>query len=1124
MIGQQLLARCKRGRFDSNYSATAGFKTAAMSENLDDVFRRANQLFVLDQMLNTRGSLPDALDVPKTNQPRGILRISQNGAITMIGRSYRVRDLCDNRGIVTFTHHYILYQEDRMKFLHHPEACLNIDNFDVYEQVNQRCNGLNSGNAITVNASLNLFNYPASAVSNQIFDDLGFSEDSFSALIAAICDHVSGGGRIALAAPGIGANDWEKYGGSQLGEQFLSALYAILPDCITRFLGSISYWHQPLDYTGFQGIHLFLVPDGTAKFLYKDSISLIDLNKTTYQIRNVGSYRLMGRLLWKYKDSPEQITAFHQYLLNFFGENVDSIKKFSGVMDLATQFYLMKTSGAAQDSLALLTSMLQVFGLQLPMFSKIDSACQELFDLYLENYSYSEKLEQRILSIIAMKDAKALKVYPSLIYCLLKNVQSGYACSKVVELLTQKLRNGDTVVIKQTIQLINDLQKRQELKKSNALINLLSSIYVDKEIVGQRKLKMSIFELLRQYYSAFFSAQSWDSCLMILQTCLKELSDPALPLDNRKQYYYDLFELFFAADSGCASELAPIMKREAKVLYTHEQFRGVYVEAFFHAAASYKYTLIPTEVFEPFLQLLPLVIEDTSQLERWDKFFRLIWVDTLEDSIYSTLSEITSDHCANELLHVEYLKLEFSSYKPSGTEMLAFLVSVHSAPLQKRVELFNDIISSKYTDKVGRREFLSVFSETTYYYLYYLKAVSDNDPIYIDLAETILKRPEWAKHLVQATDGAAVFLTNPIDTLYRAMVKLWNLIPEVSEVASGDHVALEKLVNLIAIQEKAVLSISLYSVGEITTKVMTGIGRVFGTIFYSQNMGSMIFEVNASVVKQLSLWINKYFWNRNFFSNLLLCYAIDSFYKTDQFPDLLDRLRRCTAKERKMSLPRIEYRSKHMKSDGSTSAFTAHCAICLLFAALQYNPQQQKANSTALELYVGVVRNNGHLPMEEKLCYLFKGFELSAYLDEYRFGAEYRRDLSHYLEDFISSTKDQNALLNEAVVKLYKKLPDNASTRELKERMSNAVLNTKSRALYSIYYISRSSSVKARNSVKDYLMIALIYLTLIIVFFIGRAVIYRLFNFFPIFGMIFGIVLCGIAAIAEIFVWLKIRS
>ena len=611
---------------------------------------------------------------------------------------------------------------------------------------------------------------------------------------------------------------------------------------------------------------------------------------------------------------------------------------------------------------------------------------------------------------------------------------------------------------------------------------------------------------------------------MILQTCLKELSDPALPLDNRKQYYYDLFELFCAADSESASALAPIIKRETKKLYTYRQFRGMYVEAFFHAATSYQYTLMPTRVFEPFLQLLPLAIEDASQLEQWDKFFRHIWVDTLGDSVYSTLSEITSDHCADELLHVEHLKLESSSYKPSGTEMLAFLVSVHSAPLQKRVELFNDIISSKYIDKAGRKEFLSVFSETTYYYLYYLKAVSDNDPIYIDLAETILKRPEWAKHLVQATDGAAVFLTNPIDTLYRAMIKLWNLIPEVSKVASGDHVALENLVNLIAIQEKAVLSISLYSVGEITTKVMTGIGRVFGNIFYSQNMGSMVFEVNASVVKQLSLWINKYFWNRNFFSNLLLCYAIDSFHKIDQFPDLLDRLRRCTAKERKMALPRIEYRSKHIKSDGSASAFTAHCAICLLFAALQYNPQKQKANSAALELYVGVVRNNGHLTMEEELCYLFKGFELLAYLEEYRFSAEYRKDLSRYLENFIYSAKDQNALLNETVVKLYKKLPNNASARELKERVSNAVSNTKSRALYSIYHISRSSSVKARNSVKDYLIIALIYLALIIVFFIGRALIYSLFDFVPIFGVILGILLCGIAAIAEIFVWRKIRS
>lgn len=198
MIGQHLILRCKRGCFEM--AGAAGFKSAGISENL----RNQPNIKTLDQEIRkvltwsdkqTIGTMLPGL------QNRGVLRIYRFNGMTFVSRSFPVKDLCTNSGDVPFHQTYVLTENDQKKFLEVPECVLNRKNYDVYEDLDQRSGTLSSGNPVVVNEKLDIFSDIQALSPYDVFSKCGFDEDSFSKLISAICDRVSGNGNVALVLP-----------------------------------------------------------------------------------------------------------------------------------------------------------------------------------------------------------------------------------------------------------------------------------------------------------------------------------------------------------------------------------------------------------------------------------------------------------------------------------------------------------------------------------------------------------------------------------------------------------------------------------------------------------------------------------------------------------------------------------------------------------------------------------------------------------------------------------------------------------------------------------------------------------------------------------------------------------
>lgn len=245
MIGQHLILRCAKGCYDS--TAAAGLKTAAVSDNVS-AFPNPRQQ-ELNKVISEHAAFPDLSAKTGSGENRGVLRLFEYRGVLMAMRTFRVHDLCDTTGSVSFTHTYMIADdensEDRKYVLAHPISLATLKCFDDYKKVSERTEGgLNSGNPITVNTAVKMPDKDLARFDTKIFKKCGFDRETFALMVSAICHHVSTKGWIGLVTPNITPETWNETGGSADGEMLLAGFYSLLPDCITRFLNAVSYWDQ----------------------------------------------------------------------------------------------------------------------------------------------------------------------------------------------------------------------------------------------------------------------------------------------------------------------------------------------------------------------------------------------------------------------------------------------------------------------------------------------------------------------------------------------------------------------------------------------------------------------------------------------------------------------------------------------------------------------------------------------------------------------------------------------------------------------------------------------------------------------------------------------------------------
>ena len=687
MIGQHLILRCKRGCFET--AGAAGFKSAGISENL----RNQPNIKTLDQEIRkvltwsdkqTIGTMLPGL------QNRGVLRIYRFNGMTFVSRSFPVKDLCTNSGDVPFHQTYVLTENDQKKFLEVPECVLNRKNYDVYEDLDQRSGTLSSGNPVVVNEKLDIFSDIQALSPYDVFSKCGFDEDSFSKLISAICDRVSGNGNVALVLPQIDATEWKTTGGSFLGEQILVALYKVLPNCLTRFLSGVSYWNSDVRYI--ESLKFVVASSEIADALYKDSISLIDLKHRV--IRNVGNSLLFGKLLWNAMQNEESLKSVHAFISDLFGEKIDQIKKTSLVMDTVAGIYLYKYQRWNNSDLTALTArILGIFKKNILNFPKIDQYCGEMLSVIKQNPSYNLQIEKVASEFVQTAGIHVSACYDPLMYILLQYVANETFSGSTKEMILKKLQQQDPTIQNQMLKFLEDA-KIQEIseKKADFFLSLPGLERINPKIQQEARF------VLNTRYPDFVKNGYWKICVDIMQLvyfpCISNFTDVQI-FDT----YYKFRDLYcILQEHALEKRMFEMMSQEMKRVGNHEEQIQLFCQCFFDAKSSSSLSLIQNhpEVFRVFLQVLAFLKPHFQKYS--EKHWRIYYKYIFENANIPNQEAIVDKYCSknekgNVLYNMEAVRIQCDRYDSNWDIMEQIFDALSEESLYERMQKIYNLVT-----------------------------------------------------------------------------------------------------------------------------------------------------------------------------------------------------------------------------------------------------------------------------------------------------------------------------------------------------------------------------------------------------------------------------------------------
>lgn len=1090
MIYQHIITRCRRGFFDSDTTLSAGYKPVVLSQNMQDFQQAGNLNDILNYLMN-RGSLPDTLDVPDTmvsNTQRGIIRTSCLGPFTIVSRAFRVGDLCDNRGTVNFVHSYVLSEQDRTAFLEHPEVVTVLQNFDTYQNLNMRCNGLANGNYVPLDASVELMNHCPAPVDLSIFQKCGFNEDTFSALISALCDRVSIGGRVALAVPSITQGSWDQEGGSLLGEQLICAVYSILPDCLTRFMGAISYWDDIMEHKALDGVQFVIVANNQNPSLYSDSISLIDLNQNA--ARNVSSFRDFGRFLWKHLDDIGAIKQFNSYIKELFGEHVDEVRKHSYLMDMVTHMYL-SSNGASDDAYRRLADIsLELFGNSFHLFPNIEKNAVKYFEVEKKYAPHSQEMEARINLSLANVEIQRLSIFSEMVFCLIQNIDIGSATEQTVTTIAALLKDNNDVALDQIFEYLSSVDSKDNYQVSDKLMELLSAVYNDKDALENKDIKEKVANSLAKHYQSFLEKRQWDRCLVVLRVQAQNLQKDTLSEAQVEDLYRNMWLLFLVGDERSREEIGEIFTQEMTSVYAKRQTARVTIcwQQFYKLAIEYlkkfQEMLLPVESCEMLIQFLPLFFMESGLRKKYMKEFEAEYttlykhlIQNYENHIITNnqlqLMRITGeDGYQIPLAMLEKLKLTHGTYLPSGQEcVLLQRILEPKLVLSERIVylyfVYKKSDAATFCAEIGANFYL--------YYLFFYAMTLQKGQLSLREREVfyqeIHSHEKWPEKLAEAIHRFGQEIKDINSNLFCVEFDgIWNSQPMFSQPDwNADY--LKQLILMVQELEN-LLKLNISEAHTIYDRAMNGVVR---TSFANTLKNELVYQLSDNEIRVLAEWAKQYGWNSKEFDTVKNLYTIQRFYRLTDiqrnygilFNDSEDNVR-------------IEYQKRVLSrinqiDINSEDFFRFRCNMCMLYCSLARFKNGVLAEYWKLALPATA-------SAEQRLKVSFYGMDsISDNTDCTMVRDQFVDEFLKWFDGAVRNREIQEALVQNGIYDIYQKLPRNDFTiQNLRSQVSLKVRDCENEEVKNKYCKVHKVSTKRKWS-EVFLFSAIAYLLCLII-------------------------------------------
>ncbi|MDE5558219.1 MAG: hypothetical protein K2J32_11120 [Ruminococcus sp.] len=876
MIEQHLILRCKKGEYDQSLSA--GLKTASVSEgikNLPSVKQKE-----IEKIISKYALFPD-ISKGGIIENRGILRIIQKKAMLLALRTFRVCDLCDNRGDVSFTHTYIFVGDERTFILENPESLCNLSGYDDYADIDSRCGGLSNGKEILISGKIVM---PDKSLKLQggIFEECGFDKSSFSKLISDLCTHIFSKGSVAVIPFDCSEKEWDNYGGSEKGEKFICGLISLLPNCITRFFSGVSYWNEdPFDDT-INEYKLRILSGRYSDNLTRNGTSVFDMR--TGRIFSSASESTFGNYLWDNRNNHDEIRAFHLYISGLFGENVDKIVKLPVIMDAVTELYLKSKSDDYDVTNAISIFTLMV-GVSLPVFPKIyRNISEQLVNLKNSNGKIPENLETSIVTLLKNKDSKNLSnCYETYIYLIFKNILIGNAKDESILFITENIidsTNSGNEYYGRFQHILSQFKGNIETVPSDSVIKLFIEVYNRGETYANYRYDLGI--VIENIYQKLYTDKKFSLCVDILLRQLdnaknddeiKQLLSRVSNLiryitpDNRMSIIKKILE-YIDRNSGNSYKILEI----AKVLFGEEK----------------ESPLAEDEGFFPiFVRILVCVINFTDYVKDvWYSQYSSILEKYSVSSVYfrpeEYLSSFSGIEKAYSLFYIEVARISSKKYKSNWNNINSIIEGFSKEETKKKYECLSYIINlNKYNISEDEFEdFIQLSYNTTKMYGLFLFSFSENDAT-IEIFEKYISKDKYTlDKIIEVAENESL-----LDNISAAYKYIWEQVnPDFRNVDIGT-----KIKRLMGTEKS--LSKKAYC-----TEIMEKLGESVQSIFSTP---SNIISLKSEELLFIVDGIKKYGWDKtvNISSRIRktieICSNIDIGEDADTmyFINLLDSMR-----------------------------------------------------------------------------------------------------------------------------------------------------------------------------------------------------------------------------------------
>lgn len=871
LIGQHLLFRCKKGYYDNSMSA--GIKTAAVSNSI------AELPYDIQKEINGKiakyAVLPDNVYMGGRKINRGILRISETGNMKLISRIFRVKDRCDNRGDVCFTHTYVVTGSDLKTLMEFPGSLSHLECFDNYENIDERCGGIANGNPVTICDSLKNV-LVSSKLDADILEELQIDKQNFELIISALCSKLENKGSLALILSGIDKNTWEEEGGSLLGEQLMLFILELLPSCIRKKFSGVSYWNESLNFYGLENVKFLILSEEPENKPEGNTIINIRKEHEPFKVRK----SVFCSYLWDIRNNMEQLALFHEHIRTVFGKNVDCVAKLPSVMDCVTQMYLYPQADC-DNIQEILETMFKLFGNSMRLFPEIhkyfQKGIQHIGDTNQQLSLYIQKILVRLLK-------KNILISSSMIYkCFLNSLYCGSASKDVIECIKNGLLKGtETDLIHFFQQVLLQAEKNSSESLSEQFMELIIGYYIDPS--ANEQLFYRITQILLNDIKHYYKQKDHHICLKIYALIFRsEKLFNLYDTEYLSQYYGEIYQWIYniiQCDPSLSDDAAKILAEHFKLI-TKTEFSEPLSDNF-----EYKLFEKYPDIFQfnGFFRLFIIISPYLSQKGRilwYQSYHKLLAFDSQKYQDCDHFLEIYEPKIQSiGLLCTENARVQYfhrANWK-NIEKIINTITEIHTDKFDKICEIIQLL-----TQNINNfEEILNDIEKTKYIYYYYFFAYSLKDQMITKQIEFhIIKDPNYLDNIIAIAEKE-----NNTDMLKEVYFKIWSR--KYSNYIAGNYLSIDEdtIDNIREAEDK--LRNKLYCID-----IMSQFGQLFNNMMQSDPNGSESSIISNEVARYICWGIQEYHWdyygkwNQNRVRQLRIRVALESELSANIMHDLI---------------------------------------------------------------------------------------------------------------------------------------------------------------------------------------------------------------------------------------------